>query len=142
MPRALLPLVIVTHALCAAAYTTSTNSCAPNANPFDEILGRRLHGRRVSPLSEADMKSGSTSEEPAARAAAKAEDAPPADALEKPSVSIFFGVTRLLPRGDHGRGSGERRAVRSLRVCASSRGPYKDQNSITFPSCSAHQVAS
>ena len=69
----------------------------PNANPFDEILDALDSMVGVSPLSEADMKSGLTSEELAARAAAKAEDAPPADALEKPSVSIFFALLGLFP---------------------------------------------
>ena len=68
-----------------------------NANPFDEILDALDSMVGVSPLSEADMKSGLSSEELAARAAAKAEDAPPADALEKPSVSIFFALLGLFP---------------------------------------------
>ena len=80
----------------AAAYTLR-RIIAPNANPFDEILDALDSMVGVSPLSEADMKSGLTSEELAARAAAKAEDAPPADALEKPSVSIFFALLGLFP---------------------------------------------
>ena len=95
--RALLPLVIVTHALAPPPRTRIRRVVAPNANPFDEILDALDSMVGVSPLSEADMKSGLTSEELAARAAAKAEDAPPADALEKPSVSIFFALLGLFP---------------------------------------------
>ena len=95
--RALLPLIIVTHALVPSPRTRIRRVVAPNANPFDEILDALDSMVGVSPLSEADMKSGLTSEELAARAAAKAEDAPPADALEKPSVSIFFALLGLFP---------------------------------------------
>ena len=95
--RALLPLFIVTHALVPPPRTRLRRITAPNANPFDEILDALDSMVGVSPLSEADMKSGLSSEELAARAAAKAEDAPPADALEKPSVSIFFALLGLFP---------------------------------------------
>ena len=95
--RALLPLIIVTHALVPPRTHVRRRRVAPNANPFDEILDALDSMVGVSPLSEADMKSGLTSEELAARAAAKAEDAPPADALEKPSVSIFFALLGLFP---------------------------------------------
>ena len=95
--RALLPLFIVTHALVPPRTHVRRRVVAPNANPFDEILDALDSMVGVSPLSEADMKSGLTSEELAARAAAKAEDAPPADALEKPSVSIFFALLGLFP---------------------------------------------
>ena len=95
--RALLPLFIVTHALVPPRTHVRRRVVAPNANPFDEILDALDSMVGVSPLSEADMKSGLTSEELAARAAAKAEGAPPADALEKPSVSIFFALLGLFP---------------------------------------------
>ena len=95
--RALLPLIIVTHALVPPPRNNMRRIAAPRANPFDEILDALDSMVGVSPLSEADMKSGLTSEELAARAAAKAEDAPPADALEKPSVSIFFALLGLFP---------------------------------------------
>ena len=95
--RALLALFIMTHALVPSPRTRIRRVVAPNANPFDEILDALDSMVGVSPLSEADMKSGLTSEELAARAAAKAEDAPPADALEKPSVSIFFALLGLFP---------------------------------------------
>ena len=95
--RALLPLIIVTHALVPPPRSHMRRIAAPRANPFDEILDALDSMVGVSPLSEADMKSGLTSEELAARAAAKAEDAPPADALEKPSVSIFFALLGLFP---------------------------------------------
>ena len=95
--RALLPLFIMTHALVPSPRTRIRRVVAPYANPFDEILDALDSMVGVSPLSEADMKSGLSSEELAARAAAKAEDAPPADALEKPSVSIFFALLGLFP---------------------------------------------
>ena len=95
--RGMLPLVIVTHALAPPRSHIRRRAVTPNANPFDEILDALDSMVGVSPLSEADMKSGLTSEELAARAAAKAEDAPPADALEKPSVSIFFALLGLFP---------------------------------------------
>ena len=95
--RALLPLAIVTHALAPPRTRIRRRVVNTMANPFDEILDALDSMVGVSPLSEADMKSGLTSEELAARAAAKAEDAPPADALEKPSVSIFFALLGLFP---------------------------------------------
>jgi len=92
-----LSLLALANALLPPRNHVRRRVATPNANPFDEILDALDSMVGVSPLSEADMKSGLTSEELAARAAAKAEDAPPADALEKPSVSIFFALLGLFP---------------------------------------------
>ena len=92
-----LSLLALANALAPPRNHVRRRGVAPRANPFDEILDALDSMVGVSPLSEADMKSGLTSEELAARAAAKAEDAPPADALEKPSVSIFFALLGLFP---------------------------------------------
>ena len=61
--RALLPLIIVTHALVPPPRTRLRRIVAPRANPFDEILDALDSMFGVSPLSEADMKSGLSSEE-------------------------------------------------------------------------------
>ena len=66
--RALLPLFIMTHALVPSPRTRIRRVVAPNANPFDEILDALDSMVGVSPLSEADMKSGLSSEELSARA--------------------------------------------------------------------------
>ena len=92
-----LSLLALANALLPPRNHVRRRVATPNANPFDEILDALDSMVGVSPLSEADMKSGLTSEELAARAAAKAEDAPPADALEKQSVSIFFALLGLFP---------------------------------------------
>jgi len=92
-----LSLLALANALAPPRNHMRRRGVTPNANPFDEILDALDSMVGVSPLSEADMKSGLSSEELAARAAAKAEDAPPADALEKPSVSIFFALLGLFP---------------------------------------------
>ena len=94
--RALLPLFIVTHALVPPPRTRLRRIVAPRANPFDEILDALDSMVGVSPLSEADMKSGLTSEELAARAAAKAEDAPPPTRSRKPRCR-FFALLGLFP---------------------------------------------
>ena len=99
MRRTLLRVLLVATSALAFAPPPGRHRASLRVykNPFDEILDALDSMVGVSPLSEADMKSGLTSEELAARAAAKAEDAPPADALEKPSVSIFFALLGLFP---------------------------------------------
>ena len=50
---------------------------------------------QVSPLSEADLKDKSTDLQK--RAAERDAVAPPEDALEKPSVSVFFALLGIFP---------------------------------------------
>jgi len=66
------------------------------ANPFDEVLDALDSLVGVSPLSEADLKD-SSGVDLQRRAEAKERSAPPPDALEKPSVSVFFGLLGLFP---------------------------------------------
>lgn len=65
------------------------------AGIVDEILDGLDTLAGVSPLSEADLKSSSVNL--SQRMKERDEEAPPADALAKPSVSIFFFLLGLVP---------------------------------------------
>ena len=49
----------------------------------------------VSPLNESDLKTANV--DLVKRAEERAENAPPSDALEKPSVSVFFFLLGFVP---------------------------------------------
>lgn len=93
----ILSLLAVTHALLPRRSLSRATTTRRRGNPFDEILDALDAMAGASPLSEADLKRGLSGEELAARAAAKEEYEPPADALQKPSVSIFFALLGLFP---------------------------------------------
>ena len=63
-------------------------------NFVNEILDALDTMAGVSPLSEADLKMDTDLME---RAAARQEREPPADALQKPSVTVFFSLLFLIP---------------------------------------------
>lgn len=64
-------------------------------NAVDEILDALDTMMGVSPLAETDLKSSSSDWEKAQRR--REEQSPPEDALQKPSVAIFFALLGLVP---------------------------------------------
>jgi len=65
--------------------------------PVDEVLDALDAMVGVSPLSEADLKDGAPAADLERRARAREDAAPPPDALEKPSVAIFFACLGIAP---------------------------------------------
>lgn len=65
--------------------------------PVDEVLDALDAMVGVSPLSEADLKDGAPAADLERRARAREDAAPPSDALEKPSVAVFFACLGLAP---------------------------------------------
>lgn len=66
-----------------------------NKNFVDEIVDALDTMAGVSPLSETDLKGDDNDLQE--RAARRAQEAPPSDALQKPSVSVFFALLGIIP---------------------------------------------
>ena len=103
MRRLLTVLLAVELTQRGAAFAPPTNRrrggrrppVAAAKNPFDEILDALDAMVGVSPLSESDLKADGADLEARARDRAAVE--PPADALEKPSVAVFFFALGAAP---------------------------------------------
>lgn len=67
-------------------------------NPIDEIVDALDSMLGVPDLTETDLKQG-VLDEKTLTAAQQRKKQPPADALEKPSVAIFFLLLGTLPLG-------------------------------------------
>jgi hypothetical protein len=111
----LLTLAIVgSHAFVVPATTTcsTTNSRRSASKNFaDEILDALDTMMGVSPLAETDLKPSSSSSSSSSssreqkgemerllqRAKVREDLAPPKDALQKPSVAIFFALLGIVP---------------------------------------------
>ena len=72
-----------------------TISYLPAKNFIDEILDGLDTMAGISPLSEADLKTENV--DLVRRAEERGEVAPPSDALQKPSVSVFFFLLGFVP---------------------------------------------
>ena len=101
-PRLAVALLAAAALPCGALRpAAAARRCGPRrqlrrrANPVDEILAALDTMVGVSPLSEADLKSGDA--DLARRAEENTRAAPADDALEKPSVSIFFALLGAFP---------------------------------------------
>lgn len=85
--------------LCSLTRATSqsrvTTCCRGKKNFVDEILDGLDTMAGVSPLSEADLKDDSI--DLVQRAQERKDMAPPSDALQKPSVVVFFALLGIIP---------------------------------------------
>lgn len=74
---------------------TKAATSFPAKNFADEILDALDTMVGVSPLSEEDLKTENVNL--VQRAEERNEAAPPSDALQKPSVAVFFAILAIIP---------------------------------------------